>query len=95
MKYSQIRAMWARKAARGLQMPNPRTAPMKLMKIEQCREGGTRRKVKVTCRDCASMLLSIDLPFRLRCRCGLTGKRLCRRFQNRFGVEIVKQEDNQ
>jgi hypothetical protein len=28
MKKPQIRAMWARKAARGVQMPNPRTAPL-------------------------------------------------------------------
>jgi len=92
MKMSQIRAMWARKAAR--QMPNPRTAPMKLMKMEQCREGGTRRKVKVTCRDCRGTDMR-DGVIPIGCWTGRAGTRLCKEFRPRHGVEIVKQEDKQ
>ena len=89
MKRLQIRAMWARKAAR--QMPNPRKVPMKRMKIEQCREGVTRRKVKVTCTDCQML----DWDHRsgdLLCYRGRTAKRLCKEFIPRPGVEIVKEK---
>ena len=74
---------------------NDNDQKMKPMKVETCPPCGARREVPVTCRHCASMLMIIDLPFRWSCRFGLTGKRLCWRFQKRPGVEIVKQGDKQ
>jgi hypothetical protein len=64
---------------------------MKPMKVDTCPTCGWKTIRRATCRDCASMLVSIDLPFRLSCRFGLTGKRLCWRFQKRPGVEILKE----
>lgn len=66
---------------------------MKPMKVETCRECGAKREVPVTCADCASMLVSFDLPFRLSCRFGLTGTRICKRFAPSSRVEILKKGD--
>ena len=68
---------------------------MKPMKVETCPTCRWKTIRRATCRDCASMPRSIVLPFRLSCRFGLTGKRICKRFAPYPGVEIVKQEDKQ
>ena len=63
---------------------------MKPMKVETCPTCGWKTIRRATCRDCASLMGCIDLPFRLYCRFGLTGKRICKRFAPSPGVEIVK-----
>ena len=62
------------------------------MKVETCPTCGRKTIRRATCRDCASMLVSFDLPFRLSCRSGLTGKRICKRFAPSSRVEIVKEK---
>ena len=74
---------------------NDNDQKMKPMKVETCPTCGWKTIRRATCRDCASLLISIDLPFALRCRYGLTGTRICKRFAPRPGVEILKQGNNQ